>query len=49
MARVCSHLLIEPGDLPEIVLFPGITTRVGRLLTGRSMGRSPRGSRRPSW
>lgn len=31
MATTCPHLLIEPGDLPETVLFPGDPKRAERI------------------
>jgi len=31
MTRACSHLMIEPADLPEIVLFPGDPGRAARI------------------
>ncbi len=31
MPKACPHLLIDPGDLPEIVLFPGDPKRAERI------------------
>jgi len=31
MPKACPHLLIQPGDLPEVVLFPGDPARAERI------------------
>jgi uridine phosphorylase len=31
MPKACPHLLVEPGDLPEVVLFPGDPGRAERI------------------